>query len=99
MRLSEYEQKTIKQTAGQIFGDEAKVYLFGSRVDDNLRGGDIDIYIEINSNVEKVLEKKIRFLVELEKAIGEQKIDVVINNGSGSNKLIYQVARSSGIQL
>jgi len=99
MRLSEYEQKTIKQTAGQIFGDEARVYLFGSRVNDNLRVGDIDIYIEVNSDVENLLEKKIRFLVELDKEMGEQKIDVVINDGLRGDKLIYQQARINGIQL
>lgn len=99
MRLSEYEQKTIKRTAGQIFGKEAKIYLFGSRVNDNLRGGDIDIYIEVSSGVENLLEKKIRFLVALDKAIGEQKIDVVINNGLRDDKLIYQQAKSNGVQL
>ena len=99
MRLSKYEQKTIKQTAGQIFGDEAKVYLFGSRVDDNLKGGDIDIYIEVNGSIENLLEKRIRFLVELDKELGEQKIDVYINNGLGNDRIIYQVAKAEGIQL
>ena len=99
MRLSKYEQKTIKQTAGQIFGDEAKVYLFGSRVDDNLKGGDIDIYIEVNGSIENLLEKRIRFLVELDKELGEQKIDVIINNGLRDDKLIYQQARDNGVRL
>jgi len=44
MRLSIFEQEAIKNAVAQ--GDkEAKVYLFGSRVDDTKRGGDIDILI------------------------------------------------------
>ena len=99
MRLSEFEQKIIKQTAGQFFGEEAKVYLFGSRVNDSLRGGDIDIYIETNNSIENLLDRKLHFLVELEKEIGEQKIDVVINDRPGSKKLVYEIALTNGILL
>jgi len=47
---------------------------------------DIDIYIEMDTAIEKILDKKICFLVELEKKIEEQKIDLVINNGLNDNK-------------
>ncbi|WP_456378224.1 nucleotidyltransferase domain-containing protein [Thiolapillus sp.] len=42
MRLSPGNQSIIKQTAREIFGD-VRVLLFGSRVQDNLKGGDIDL--------------------------------------------------------
>ena len=35
MRLTPFEITAIKQSANTIFGDAAKVYLFGSRVDDS----------------------------------------------------------------
>ena len=46
VRLSEYEIRTIKETAKEIFGNNAKVYIFGSRADLTKKGGDIDIFIE-----------------------------------------------------
>jgi hypothetical protein len=39
MRLSQYEVAIIKEAAAKIFGKEAEVRLFGSRVDDAARGG------------------------------------------------------------
>jgi len=46
VRLSEYEIRIIKETAKEIFGKGAKVYIFGSRADLTKKGGDIDIFIE-----------------------------------------------------
>ena len=45
MRLKKEEIKTIKDTIKK-FDKSAKIYLFGSRIDDNKRGGDIDILID-----------------------------------------------------
>ncbi len=44
MRLSEIEQKTIKESVS-AFDKQAKIVLFGSRVRDAARGGDIDLSI------------------------------------------------------
>ena len=46
MRLTEFEVQAIKQSAREVFGAGVGVALFGSRVDDAQRGGDIDLYIK-----------------------------------------------------
>lgn len=79
------------------FGDSVKVYLFGSRVDDNKRGGDIDLYIETRVK-DKIVERKIKMLGKLHEVLGEQKIDIVVNNFR-SDKFIFKVARQEGIAL
>ena len=47
MRLHKKEIKVLKSTLATLSCD-AKLYLFGSRVDDNTRGGDIDLLIVSN---------------------------------------------------
>lgn len=74
MRLSEYEIRVIKESVKR-FDNNAKIYLFGSRVYDNKKGGDIDLLIFSD----KLMQKdaiKIRNL--LWDKIGEQKIDILI---------------------
>lgn len=46
MRLQDFEISSIKSAANHVFGQGSKVILFGSRVDDNVKGGDIDLYIQ-----------------------------------------------------
>ncbi|MDM8567355.1 nucleotidyltransferase domain-containing protein [Candidatus Halobeggiatoa sp. HSG11] len=96
MRLKPTEITAIKHCVQQSF-NQAKVYLFGSRTDDNKKGGDIDLYIETDIQ-DNLLEKEIKFLVNLKKLIGEQKIDLVINNHT-CDKLIYKQAKKTGIEL
>ena len=48
MRLTEQQIQTIKQVVVMLAGDSAKITLFGSRVDDTKKGGDIDLLIYSN---------------------------------------------------
>ncbi|MEG8947855.1 nucleotidyltransferase domain-containing protein [Rosettibacter firmus] len=97
MRLKKEHIDIIKKLTQEIFGYDAKVYLFGSRVDDKKRGGDIDLYIETNIK-DNILEKKLKLIGELHKHLGEQKIDIVINNFR-DEKFIYSIAKNEGILL
>jgi len=96
MRLSKDEIDGIKRAFKEVF-KEGKIYLFGSRVDDTKRGGDIDLYIIPKIEIKNIREKKIEFLVKLDEYIGEQKIDVVI--AKDKNRLIEQEALKRGVEL
>ncbi|MGE4456765.1 MAG: nucleotidyltransferase domain-containing protein [Arcobacteraceae bacterium] len=98
MRLTQSEIEAIRCTYLDVF-QNGSVYLFGSRVDDNQKGGDIDLYVvpENKLSSSQLLEKKIDFLVQLKNRIGEQKIDVVI--ARDQNRLIEQEALRKGIKL
>lgn len=49
MRLSSHEIESIKSVANNVFGENAVVQLFESRVDDTKKGGDID-FLEFIEN-------------------------------------------------
>jgi len=95
MRLSLKEREAITQTYNEVFKD-GKIYLFGSRVDESKKGGDIDLYIQAE-NQENLMKKKIEFLVLLKRRIGEQKIDVVLSKDT--MRTIEQEALNKGIEL
>ena len=78
MRLSE-EYKTVIRTAlHKHFGTNSRFFLFGSRVNDEKRGGDIDLYTETDLDSKKIEELKSRAYIEIIQKLGEQKIDFVI---------------------
>ena len=75
MRLSAKEIELIKTNVKMIFG-ESIVYLFGSRVDDTKRGGDIDLYIVPNTN-DNLFKKKIKIKTILEDLLYKP-VDIVV---------------------
>lgn len=96
MRLSKYEHEKIKEIFIKIF-NHGSLYLFGSRVDDSKKGGDIDLYVIPENYQDKFSSKKMLFLLELKKLIGEQKIDLVIDRNE--NRPIDTIAKQQGILL
>ena len=89
MRLSQFEIGTINSIAIKYFGSGVHVFLFGSRVDDDKKGGDIDLFIKNNDEELFTLETKIQFLVELKNQIGDQKIDVVFDTEITRSKVRF----------
>jgi len=56
MRLTRDQITAILNTATGIGGRDADVLLFGSRLDDSARGGDVDLVIETDTGL-SVLER------------------------------------------
>ena len=97
MRLNSDQIEIIRHAAQDAFGPGAEVFLFGSRVDDNKRGGDVDLLVHPDKG-DHLLARKIRFLGVLERQMGDRKIDVVIE-APGDIRPIVQVARETGVLL
>ncbi|MCX7761033.1 MAG: nucleotidyltransferase domain-containing protein [Hydrogenothermaceae bacterium] len=97
VRLSSEVIDLIVKLAKEIFGEDVRVWIFGSRADLFKKGGDIDIYLEI-ANYKDILNKKLNFLVNLEKEIGEQKIDLIVRP-LDSEDFISLEAKTTGIRI
>lgn len=101
MRLTLHQIEILKSTAIDVFGPQSSLLLFGSRVDDSLLGGDIDLYITgFNRPVEQQLDAKLLFLVKVKQKIGEQRIDLIFAPYSNQALLpIHRIAVQTGIHL
>jgi len=74
MRLSKEKADFIRENLKKCIAG-AEVYLFGSRVDDTEKGGDIDILIIGDRKL--TLNEKIDVKISFYEKFGEQKIDIV----------------------
>lgn len=101
MRLSEAERQILKSTAASAFGADAVLRLFGSRVDDARRGGDIDLLVETPcADPAQIAAAHTRFLAAVYARLGEQKIDVLIDfPGRTHQSPIWDMARRQGVVL
>lgn len=74
MRLANEEQLAISDAIHQADAD-AVIYLFGSRVDDAAKGGDIDLLV-LSKRIN--LMTKLEILAQLHQKLGERKIDIAV---------------------
>ncbi len=93
MRISDRTAEILIKLAKVHFGDAAQVRLFGSRVDDQAKGGDIDIQIIAP---ESSYRDEISFLVAVEKELDER-VDVRVQRVS--KLLIDDLAIRKGVLL
>lgn len=98
MRLTEEQIHCLVDATRRSFGANADIWLFGSRVDDKKKGGDIDIYIETDLEKDTVKAKlKMRELIW--PVFGEQKIDILVRRRSHDFSPIHEIARTTGKKL
>jgi hypothetical protein len=99
IRLSDDQITIIRSVFKECFLQEDQLWIFGSRADLSKRGGDIDLYVETKlRSADEIYEAENKFFCGLIRKLGDQKIDLVINSGSGK-KLIYAIAKKTGVQL
>jgi predicted nucleotidyltransferase len=99
MRLSKFEIESIRNVAGHHFGADVQVFLFGSRTNNQERGGDIDLFIRNPNTGSLKIRSKIEFLTELIQLIGEQRIDVVLDNPDKKDSMFFRTINQTGIRL
>lgn len=98
MRLRPEEAEAIRAAAVETFGPEATVRLFGSRVRDDLRGGDIDLHLEVGEGQQDVRHAaRFRWLVF--DRLDERALDLVIHVRGRPLRPIDRVAHAEGIVL
>ncbi|MCW7553153.1 nucleotidyltransferase domain-containing protein [Endozoicomonas gorgoniicola] len=100
MRLTLIQVNVIKQCLTTCFGANTEIWLFGSRVDSEKRGGDIDLYLETDlQEPETLVDCRLKALAAIKTKLGDQKIDLVIHRRGQPREPIHVEALSTGILL
>jgi uncharacterized protein len=99
MRISAEQQQIIVDAVHQLFGLQGRVRLFGSRVDDRRKGGDLDLLVELPHLPVDAPWQAARLEARLQQLLGEQKIDVILAGPENASWPIVQEAARTGIPL
>ena len=98
MRLNPGEIDAIKAAAHEVFGASAQVRVFGLRVDDSKRGGDLDLYIEVDPGG-GTLANEDRFLDLIEAPLDALHVDLLVRERGRPLRPIEEIARRDGTPL
>lgn len=93
MRLTTQQIVVLKDSLKRL-DPSAKLYLFGSRVDDQRKGGDIDLLIE-SKKLQPADVRRLR--LDFYRHFGEQKIDIVLDDGR-TNAFVAKI-RTQAVEL
>jgi len=96
MRLSNEHINIIKNTLSQSMNDFT-VFLFGSRVDDSKRGGDIDLFVKTSQNIS--LQDELLILAKLEHHGIMRKIDLILDTPNKSKDKFFESIKNEMVRL
>ncbi|MDX8379217.1 MAG: nucleotidyltransferase domain-containing protein [Gallionella sp.] len=99
MRLDDKTREIIKSEVAAQFGADTTVRLFGSRVDDTQRGGDIDLLIEPSRHLAHRIQAECRLSAKLYIKLGGRKVDVLIRDALKPLLPIHEQALKNGVVL
>lgn len=99
MRLSPESIAVIVQTVKAQLGEEAQVRLFGSRLDDSAKGGDIDLHITVGKALPNWVWEGTQLAAKLERLLEGRKVDVRLIDASQTAQAIDHIALKEGVLL
>ena len=96
MRITKEQTQLITQTVTRLAGTGTVVYLFGSRLNDRAKGGDIDLLIESDTPLSLIHRAQIK--MELESQLGLP-VDIVSKSRGAVATPFQVIAQSRSAQL
>lgn len=99
MRLAEKTQAIISHTAHEVFGPDVAVKIFGSKLDSQAKGGDIDLLIEADQHVPNPRHKSLELVAKLQMRLGDQAIDVIIVDPQTKKQPIHLEAIRTAVAI
>lgn len=99
MRLTQEQIAKIRATVAKLAGEDAVVRLFGSRLDDAAKGGDVDLLVELSHPVEAPAPLAARIAGRVSRVLDGRRVDVVLAAPNLLTLPIHEVARREGVTL
>ena len=98
MRLNAHEVEAIRAAVREVFGPAATVRLFGSRVRDEVRGGDVDLLVEVEPGQVSIANEQ-RLRDKIAPAVQDLRTDIVLHARGTALTPIERIALRDGVLL
>ena len=98
MRLLPHEVEAIRAAVREIFGATARIRLFGSRARDDLKGGDIDLFVEVEPGQASITNEQ-RLRDRIAPAVQDLRTDVILHERGAAFTPLERIALRDGVPL
>lgn len=100
MRLTSDQAKAVRAAVLEVAsGGLLSVRVFGSRLDDEAKGGDLDLLLEFSEPVDQPALLAAKVSARVSRALRGRKVDVLLNAPNLKRLPIHQFAREEGVLL
>ena len=100
VRLSARSAALVRQVVGEVFPAPARVLLFGSRLQPDARGGDLDLLVISRADRETLERARILAVARLQLGLGDQHIDLVATSDpERDERTVVREALRTGVPL
>lgn len=96
MRLTQEQIQKIVQTVSRLTGNATEVFLFGSRLNDCAKGGDIDLLVETDAPLTLIGRAQIKLALESDLGLP---VDIIAQTRNVAPTPFQTIARARAIQL
>jgi predicted nucleotidyltransferase len=96
MRLTTDQIHAIRSVIHEFAGEEAKAWLYGSRLDESRRGGDVDLLVQSNPEIGLLQRARIKNRLELQLGLP---VDVMSAAIEGNFAPFVRIAMAQGLRL
>ncbi len=96
MRLEASQIRTIQDVIRQVAGRRSITWLFGSRLDDELRGGDVDLLVQSTPPITLMQRARIKSQLESQLSLP---VDVMACSDEGPLSPFARIAVTQGVLL
>lgn len=96
MRLTDDQITALHLLTRDIAGEEARVLLFGSRLRDDARGGDVDLLVELPHPVDNPALLAARISARAMRALNGRNVDVLLSAPNLRRLPIHDIALNEG---
>jgi predicted nucleotidyltransferase len=98
MRLLAHEVEAIRAAVREVFGPAARIRLFGSRARDDLKGGDIDLFVEVEAGQASIANEQ-RLRDRIAPAVEDLRTDIILHERGRTLTPLEWIALRDGVPL
>jgi len=96
MRLTTNQIDFIHQLTTELAGSRAQIRVFGSRLDDTAKGGDLDLLLELPEPVENPAMLAARISTKVSRKMYGRRVDVLISTPNLKRLPIHEIGHREG---